>query len=331
MAKSKNMLLALATSLLSIAITPQLHATESQNSSVPSTAKSNPTEEIFDACAHGNTERLRQWIEAGGDVNVSAGKGFTLMRIACLFGYTDIIEMLINANADIECCDENGKTLLIHCCSNMSGFVKLMIESDTSNTPYRKSGPNIESLKLLVKAGANVKVRGNDGDTPLHRACLDGFTDIVEVLIKAGADVNIIGRWETTSLHNACLRGHKEIVKILLSSDVSSSINAQNEFKETPLLVACHKGFIDIAEMLIKAGADVNITDNHIQTPLHVASMHGHTNIIKLLIAANANIHARDIKNLRPIDYFRMEDKEIREMLNALPSPKSYLGQTIKK
>ena len=47
-----------------------------------------------------------------------------------------------------------------------------------------------EQVKKLIKAGADVNARDENGYTPLLFAAFWGYTEIVEKLIKAGADVN---------------------------------------------------------------------------------------------------------------------------------------------
>ncbi|XP_027024084.1 protein phosphatase 1 regulatory subunit 27b [Tachysurus fulvidraco] len=47
---------------------------------------------------------------------------------------------------------------------------------------------NLECVKLLVKHGADIMQRDEDGWTPLHMACSDGFPHIAEFLLSLGAD-----------------------------------------------------------------------------------------------------------------------------------------------
>ena len=49
---------------------------------------------------------------------------------------------------------------------------------------------NIESVKNLLVAGADVNAKNEDGDTPLHRASVKGRKKIIELLLAKGADVN---------------------------------------------------------------------------------------------------------------------------------------------
>ncbi|KAG1925736.1 protein phosphatase 1 regulatory subunit 27b [Pimephales promelas] len=47
---------------------------------------------------------------------------------------------------------------------------------------------NLDCVKLLVKFGADIIQRDEDGWTPLHMACSDGFPEIAKFLLSLGAD-----------------------------------------------------------------------------------------------------------------------------------------------
>ena len=51
---------------------------------------------------------------------------------------------------------------------------------------------NIEVLKQHLESGIDVNLKDKFGDTPLHKAALNGHKVIAELLIEKGADVNII-------------------------------------------------------------------------------------------------------------------------------------------
>ncbi|XP_053153118.1 protein phosphatase 1 regulatory subunit 27 [Hemicordylus capensis] len=49
---------------------------------------------------------------------------------------------------------------------------------------------NLDCVKLLVKYGADIHQKDEDGWTPLHIACSDGHTDIARYLISLGAELD---------------------------------------------------------------------------------------------------------------------------------------------
>lgn len=72
---------------------------------------------------------------------------------------------------------------------------------------------------------------------------------------------------------------------------LGANINAQtDETQETALTLACCGGFSEVADFLIKAGADIELGAS---TPLMEAAQEGHLDLVKYLLQASANVHAQ--------------------------------------
>lgn len=63
--------------------------------------------------------------------------------------------------------------------------------------------------------------RDSQGNTPLHYAARCGNLQVLKVLIKAGADINIVDLQEFLPIHHAISFGHKGIIKTLIKHDNS--------------------------------------------------------------------------------------------------------------
>ena len=69
-----------------------------------------------------------------------------------------------------------------------------------------------------------------------------------------------------------------------------ADINAQtDETQETALTLACCGGFLEVADFLIKAGADLELGAS---TPLMEASQEGHLELVRYLLEAGARVNA---------------------------------------
>ncbi|XP_078594959.1 uncharacterized protein LOC144872546 [Branchiostoma floridae x Branchiostoma japonicum] len=85
--------------------------------------------------------------------------------------------------------------------------------------------------------------------------------------------------------------GYVQTVRRGLEAGVD--INARRD-SWTSLHVASQYGQTEVAELLIKNGADLEARDIFDQTSLHVASLSGQTEVAELLIKNGADLEARD-------------------------------------
>lgn len=102
----------------------------------------------------------------------------------------------------------------------------------------------METVQVLLEAGAPVDIKGQDGDSPLHVAAFDEdnnggdrLIQMVQLLIDKGADTNAKNDSGCTPLHMAAGRDVRPIIEFL-SSLPNTNINAQNTRGETPLDLA---------------------------------------------------------------------------------------------
>jgi ankyrin repeat protein len=75
-------------------------------------------------------------------------------------------------------------------------------------------------------------------------------------------------------------------------ADVNASGN--DGVRPHPLHYAAHNNHLDIAQLLIEAGANVNARDRAGGTPLQSAAGSGHLGMVQLLIASGADVYVRD-------------------------------------
>ena len=99
-----------------------------------------------------------------------------------------------------------------------------------------------------------MNARGEDGDSPLHIACLYGQTAVVEECIKRGADVNVRDEDDSTPLHDAAAGGFEAIVAQLLLKGASTSVKDNEE--DTPIHHAARGGHAAVVAQLLTACSD---------------------------------------------------------------------------
>lgn len=126
-------------------------------------------------------------------------------------------------------------------------------------------------IKFLLKAGAAVDIRGEDGMTALHLAAKHGNLDAVHHIIQfTKININLQDEGGWTSLVWATEHKHMNIVKYLLSKGADPSI--QDDEENVGLHWAAFSGVVTIAYLFLEMCCEINSVNLHGDTPLHIAS-----------------------------------------------------------
>ncbi|XP_054149754.1 integrin-linked protein kinase isoform X3 [Melozone crissalis] len=113
---------------------------------------------------------------------------------------------------------------------------------------------NAVAVRLWLDNTENDLNQGDDhGFSPLHWACREGRSNVVDMLIMRGARINVMNRGDDTPLHLAASHGHRDIVQKLMQ--FKADINAVNEHGNTPLHYACFWGHEQVAESVLRSWA----------------------------------------------------------------------------
>ena len=148
----------------------------------------------------------------------------------------------------------------------------------------------LEVVRLLIEAGANVNATSGYGDTALLRACRLGYGEVVEVLLRAGATPNLeCGFSKSTALLEALgFLGSARIVAALLQNGANPN-GLPDSSQVPPLLRACGESSMQdprAIELLLEAGASTAVTSQAGESALHLAARWGEPpKILRLLRA----------------------------------------------
>lgn len=149
---------------------------------------------------------------------------------------------------------------------------------------------DLESVRTLLRDGADVNAAQGDGMTALHWAALRGDAEMVSVLVYAGANVASTTRLGAyTPLHLASRDGRAKAVALLL--EAGSDASAATTTGATPLHLAAAGGDVPSLTSLLEAGVEVDAQERaNGQTPLHFAAAAGRLEAVQALIAAGADV-----------------------------------------
>ncbi|KAK4798992.1 hypothetical protein SAY86_024357 [Trapa natans] len=198
------------------------------------------------------------------------------LHFAAREGQTEVCKYLLeDLKLDVDTKDEDGETPLIH--AGRQGHT--------------------ETSKYLIERGANPSIPSDLGATALHHSAGIGNIELLKYLLSREADVESQSDAGTPLIWAA---GHAQpdAVKILLEHNASP--NAETDDSITPLLSAVAAGSLPCLELLIKAGANVNVIAGG-ATPLHIAADIGNLEIISCLLKAGADPNIADEEGVKPI------------------------------
>jgi ankyrin repeat protein len=163
---------------------------------------------------------------------------------------------------------------------------------------------NAVELLLNYHADPNALFKGHidapqTSATPLQIAAELGNRRIASLLIAAGAEVDEKGPTGRTALHYA--RGQLDVVQLLINK--GADVNARDADGISPLNEAAWTGSIDTAAILLLHGAHINEIESKTGlTPINEASYQGHSKLVQYLLQFKPDLGIADKKGYGPLD-----------------------------
>jgi len=147
---------------------------------------------------------------------------------------------------------------------------------------------HVAVARYLVEHGANKEAPSYNGWTSLIVAARNGYADVVRMLIEHGANKDTADDYDWTPLQHASYNGHVAVVEYLLEQGCDMN-RAGSSYGFTAFHWAAINNRLEIAQLLLRFGARLDVRDKYGQTPADLATRYGHHDI------ANA-IHAEEIR-----------------------------------
>jgi ankyrin repeat protein len=315
----------------------------------------NQITKIQNAAKNGDLEQVKKCLEKGVDPDIRTGKYITPIAIATNCGHQDIVELLIEYGADINqgLNEEDGvNPLLAAAINNYSEMEAMYLELGAEiGLHYAVLRGDIERVRNFIDREVSLNSKRNRGMTPLHLAAMGGQRELVELLLDNGADIDFYTEASETPLHQAVRSNHQDIVELLIDRGAKTDcigkigtplnlaiyennlamvqllinkgldVNFGTRGSSRPVYYSVKKGYIQIAELLIVNGADVNAYEIFEgDTPLHKAAWNNDLDMARLLLryGANVNSRCRDLSSDTPLHCAK--NKGNREMMRLLES-----------
>ena len=185
-----------------------------------------------------------------------------------------------------------------------------------ANTPlYHAALCGFSNLveQLIVKHPEHVNTIGGYYMTPAVAALAGRHFELAQVLHRNGSSVDPRCRAELSPLHSATYYWDLEMVQVLL--DYGVDVNALSVDGYTPLNLALtyrsENQDPSVVRLLLDRGADPNLPTEDGLTPLHRASRLAKIGIVRVLVERGASVEAQDKQGKTPLDdVASREDRE---------------------
>lgn len=166
---------------------------------------------------------------------------------------------------------------------------------------------DLDRVNKLIEAGENINFRSNNGNTPLLVASFSGHYDIADRLIRTGANINDKTSNRSTPLICASwIKHHRKENESIEESwgefpkianrliEAGADINCCDDNGYTALSLSMERGIIDIADSLIKAGANTEVEDHCWKIAISTASDLKRFDVMNRFIEVRNKINPKD-------------------------------------
>jgi len=266
------------------------------------------TTDVADAAKRGDRDAVRAALARKADVNAAQIDGSTALHWAAERDDLDMADQLIRAGARVAARTREGVTPLQLAATNGSAAMidRLLKAGADANAPLSAAGDTAlmmasrtgktDAIRVLVEAGANVNAKETwGGTTALMWTVSEGHADAARLLIGAGADVN--ARSNYVAAANG--RGFEGRTPAANRTDPKAEEFASGWL--TPLTLAAREGDVEMARVLVNAGADVNVAAGDGKKALALAIFNGNYEVASFLVDNKADVNKADAQRFTPL------------------------------
>ncbi|KAL8882688.1 MAG: hypothetical protein Q9198_000358 [Flavoplaca austrocitrina] len=258
---------------------------------------------------HADEELIRIVLAEGSDVNARMEQTpfATALQLAVSRRHKPAIRLLLQNGVDVNAQGHRfgspgGPALFAACLDKHTGIARLLLEHGADvngngqiGTPLMAAlfnhGDAEELIELLLEYGANVHAATKGAGTALELAISEHPEAVVDRLLKAGADPNLTPEGHNSLISTVIATSNVAYVEKLLKygANISGSESAA-------LYLACRSGSLDMVQLLLDSGANVDAQGGPLGTALHAACFDNHGSAVRLLLQRGANINTSNGK-----------------------------------
>ena len=249
----------------------------------------------------GSRECVDLLLEHAANPNMASVYGDLPLFAAFNKDDVETAKILIDHGADLSARppDTFGPNTAIGAARSVAMLELLVAHGADVNLAWRGQTPlhraamegDVRRIDYLLAHGANIEARGISGQTPLYVAAETGHLNSMKSLLGHGAVLDVQNSVGWTPLYEAVAYGHADVVEFLLNSGKSPDGITPGGF--SPLHIAALHGQAAMATLLLSRGAQVDPKTQQWETPLHAAAAQGNLDVVRVLVEHGANVTSR--------------------------------------
>ncbi len=220
---------------------------------------------MAEACCGGQIAIVDELVSRGLDVNNRSTNNDMALSMAVFSGHPELTEFLLSKGADIKAIDADG-----------DGAMAAVFMKDHLDHLSWADRQNCMLQLLNVFESHNFDFDLPDagwGFPPILKASYLDLDEVVAFLIEKGVDVNRVVSIEdstTFPLKEAARHEYLETAQHLVGA--GADVNAQANDGKTPLMTACEQSTLAMVKFLVEKGAKKSLADNAGKTALDYAN-----------------------------------------------------------
>jgi ankyrin repeat protein len=233
------------------------------------------------------------------DIDAKMDNGKTALNIACMNGRLEVVKLLVGAGARLEAqaSDEEGALASAAWGLLWGRQTEFLLSLFQDRAVPNVGREPLEVVKYLVEeAGADENRAAPNGWTPLIYAAKAGDADVVAYLLsRPGINIRAQGPTGSKALDIACREGHLEVVKSLVEATGRQGIEERDRLGRTALHHAVGSVNKELVAFLLSKGAQASTKDTHKQeTPLMLACSGGRLDMVQVLLKHTGGLHVSE-------------------------------------
>ncbi|TSO98516.1 Tankyrase-1 [Bagarius yarrelli] len=301
-------------------------------------------DELLEAARSGNEDKLMALLTPlNVNCHASDGRKSTPLHLAAGYNRVRIVQLLLQYGADVHAKDKGGLVPLHNACSyGHYEVTELLLKHGAcvnamdlwQFTPLHEAASKNrgEVCSLLLSHGADPTILNCHGKSAIELAHTPELRDRLAYEFKGHALLQAARDADLTKLkkvppdiinfkHPHSQDSALKTFQLETRMQTIASLRRQKQETSTlglvPLHNACSYGHYEVAELLVRHGASVNVADLWKFTPLHEAAAKGKYEICKLLLKHGADPSKKNRDGNVALDMVKDGDTDIQDLLRG--------------